>query len=309
MVTISPRITLPVLPDVGDPHVPPHIPFENYGRLLEHIAVAVRERIPVLLIGETGTGKTSLVRYLAHLTRHGFRRANHNGATTVEDIVGKILVNKDGTYWVDGVLTDAMRKGHWYLADEMNASSADINFVYHSLLDDDGYIVLPENNGEIVRPHPEFRFFGAINPSSDYTGTKEMNRALLSRFAVVRTDFPPPKTEVKIIAERTGIKSTDAERMVRFAVEVRENHAKGKFQFVLSTRDLIQWAMWYKVYGKFITSAELAFLNKVSPDDFDAVKDLVGMNFKSIDAPPSKTKTRKKEGTHPTEETTVESSS
>ena len=162
-----------------------------------------------------------LLRYLAAKTQNGFRRVNHNGATTVDDIVGKILINREGTYWVDGALVDAMRHGYWYLADEINASSAEINFVYHSLLDDDSYLVLTEHNGEIVRPHPDFRFFAAMNPSTDYVGTKELNRALLSRFAVLRMDFPPPEVEALILRTRAGIPKAIGEAMVAFAAKDR----------------------------------------------------------------------------------------
>lgn len=276
---ISPRVTLPVN-KTGNEFVPDDIPFEDHKHLLEQVAVAINNRMPVLLMGETGTGKTSLIRHLAHKTNNGFRRVNHNGATTVDDIVGKILINKEGTFWVDGVLVDAMRKGYWYLADEINAAPAEINFAYHSLLDDDGYIVLVENNGEIVKPHPNFRFFAAMNPSSDYAGTKELNKALMSRFAVMRADFSPPNIEAKILVERAGITEEQAGKIVRMAGNLRLNHAKGKSNFVLSTRDLIMWAKMLKVYGKYIVSAEMTVLNKVGAEDFESVKDLLALSFK-----------------------------
>ncbi len=252
-------------------------------KLLEGIALAVNNKMPILLIGETGSGKTSLIRYLASMTNNGFRRVNHNGGTSVEDVVGKILVNKEGTYWIDGVLLDAMRKGHWYLADELNASSAEINFVYHSLLDDDGYIVVTENQGEIVKPHKNFRFFAAMNPSHDYSGSKELNKALMSRFTVFKVDFPSPGTETKILTERTGIPEEVAQNMVKFAADVRGTHTKGSISYVLSTRDLLMWAQVYNYYKKYIPSAEMTILNKVGIDDFETIKDSLAVHFKTLD--------------------------
>lgn len=276
--------------------IPASKPFEDNKRLVEQVGISINKKLPVLLIGETGTGKTSLVRFLAHKTNNAFRRVNHNGATTVDDIVGKILVNKQGTYWIDGVLTEALRKGYWYLADEINASSADINFIYHCLLDDDGYIVLSENNGEIVKPHPNFRFFATMNPASDYTGTKELNKALMSRFIVVKTDFPSPSTEETILTRRCGIDKDVAEKMVKFAGQVRGMAAKGdKISFTLSTRELLMWADMYKIYEKFIPSAEITLLNKVGPDDFEAIKDLLGLHFKTLDEAPLKGEVPKEE--------------
>lgn len=281
---VSKTVSLTVNEGEKGEFVPDLIDFKDQKTLIERISLSINDRTPVLLIGETGTGKTSLVRYLSSMTNNGFRRVNHNGGTTVEDIVGKILVDTErGTYWIDGVLIDAMRKGHWYLADEINAASAEINFVYHSLLDDDRYIVLSENNGEIVRPHLNFKFFGAMNPTTEYAGTKEMNKALMSRFAVYKIDFPSPKTEIKILSERTGIKAELASRMVKFAASLRSQHSKQKIDYVFSTRDLIMWAQMFRHLNKYIPSAEMSVLNKVGIDDFDVVKDMLSLNFKSLD--------------------------
>lgn len=279
---ISPRVSLPQNASPS-PFTPKAMNFEDHKHILEQVAISINSNLPVLLIGETGSGKTSLIRYLAAKTGHGFRRVNHNGATTTDDIVGKLLLNEKGTFWVDGALVDAMRKGDWYLADEINAAPAEVNFAYHSLLDDDGYLVLSEHNGEIVRPHPSFRFFAAMNPSSDYAGTKELNKALLSRFLVIKTDFPAPKVEEAILKNRTGISAEQAKKLVSFAAEVRINHAKGKTNFVVSTRDLLMWAKMLTIYGKYIVSAEISVLNKVGEDDFESIKDLLGLHFKNLD--------------------------
>lgn len=260
--------------------VPRAFEFKDNQRILEQVSIAIRENMPVLLIGDTGSGKTSLVRYLADKTNNAFRRVNHNGGTTTDDIVGRILVNEKGTYWVDGVLVDAMRKGYWYLADEINIASPEINFVYHSLLDDDGYVVLAEKDGEVIRPHPNFKFFGAMNPPADYAGSKEMNKALLSRFLVVKTDFPEPKVEREILKERTGVDGRVAKKMVKFANEVRSSK---KIDYILSTRDLIMWAFLYEFYKRYIISAEMTILNKVDPGSYESVKDLLTLKFKKLD--------------------------
>lgn len=289
--TVSRGVKIPV--NVMNQHpefVPKKFDFKNQKNLLQQIAISINKRLPILLIGETGTGKTSLVRYLAYKTNHCFRRVNHNGGTTVDDINGKILINKQGTFWVDGVLIEAMRKGFWYLADEINAASSEINFVYHSLLDDDSFIVLSENKGEVVKPHPNFRFFAAMNPSQEYSGTKELNKALISRFIVFKIDFPSPNVEKQILVSRTGIKPSIAEKMIKFAAEVRANHSKGKIEFVLSTRDLIMWATMFEVYKKYIVSSEMTVLNKVNPDDFESIKDLMALHFKGLDNPTKKQK-------------------
>lgn len=283
---VTKRVSLPInqLVVKHPEFIPKEVHFEDNHKVLESVAIVTARSMPCLLIGETGTGKTSLVRHLAHHTKNAFVRVNHNGGTSIEDILGRYIINTKGeTEWVDGVLIEAMKNGYWFLADEINAASPEVNFVYHALLDDDARVVLVEKGHEVVTPHPNFRFFGAMNPPQDYAGTKELNKALLSRFAVVHIDFAPPKTEAKILVSRTGVDQDVAENMVKFAADIRVNHAKEEMRFVLSTRDLLMWATLFKIYGLYQTSAEMSVLNKVSPDDADTVKDLMGLHFKTTD--------------------------
>jgi midasin (ATPase involved in ribosome maturation) len=283
---ISDRVSLPVnTTKVRHPEfIPKNVAFEGNHYLLEQIAIAMNNSFPVLLVGETGTGKTSVVRHIARQTNNAFVRVNHNGGTSVEDIVGRYIISDGGkTVWVDGILIEAMKNGYFYHADEINACSPEILFAYHSLLDDDGYVVLVEKDMEVVVPHPNFRFFAGMNPPGDYAGTKELNKALISRFAVINVDFPAPETECKILTTRTGIPMKVAKNMVKFAGEIRATHAKEQIQFALSTRDLIMWASLFTQYGLYTPSAQMAVLNKVSPDDSQSITDMLGMNFKAVD--------------------------
>lgn len=280
---ISPIATLPIQTDAKE-FVPASPEYIGQKTALEQIAIGILANKPVLIIGDTGAGKTSAIRYLAARTKNGFRRLNLNGQTGTEEIIGKILLQNGSTYWVDGVLIDAMRKGYWVLLDELNAASPEVLFAIHSLLDDDGYIVLAEHNGEIVRPHPGFRLLAAMNPSGDYAGTKELNQALMSRFYVVKMDYPSEVTEKSILMERAKITKEAASEMVAFAKEVRKMKQDDKIQFSLSTRELIQWAELWKVYKrKYLVSAEMAILNKLAPHEISAVKDLLGLRFKKLD--------------------------
>src|ERR1041384_2188688 len=171
-VKVSKRVSLPKNDEkIDENFVPKQVVFEDNKKTLEQVAVSISKQMPVLLIGETGTGKTSLVRHLAFETGNAFVRVNHNGGTTIEDIVGRWTIDGTGsTVWIDGILIESMKKGYWFLADEINAASAEINFIYHSLLDDDCRIILAEKGNEVVVPHKNFRFFGAMNPPTEYAG-------------------------------------------------------------------------------------------------------------------------------------------
>lgn len=225
-----------------------HVPqngdmFVDHGDILKTLAIGIRDNLAVLLVGESGTGKTSAIRYLAAETGNGLRRVNLNGGTTADELVGRLLINDKGTYWVDGVLTEAMRNGEWIVLDEINAALPEVLFVLQSVMDDDGYLVLNEKDDkEIVRKHPNFRLFATCNPP-EYAGTKEMNKALLSRFAIcINAEFPNEKVELEIVNHHLGnavAQSEMAIKLVGLAGTTRKAKDEGKADYAVNTRDII----------------------------------------------------------------------
>lgn len=265
----------------------PYIPREQFyiqppQGYLEKLAYGVSHNLPVLLIGETGVGKTMGVRYLASATNNGLRRVNLNGATTVDEFLGKLLINEQGTYWVNGVLVDAMLAGDWILLDEINACLPEIAFSLHSLLDDDRMVVLMEYDGRIVRPHPDFRLFASMNPSEEgrYGGTKTLNEALLDRFPVViRMEYLPAAEEIEAVISQSG--NTDrelVERMVQVARDVREAIHNEKVFGSFSTRRVVDWARMSLSFDVH-ESARYTVLSKLSKYDAEAVEDIIGLYF------------------------------
>jgi cobaltochelatase CobS len=281
-ITIG-SIELPV--KVGNPsaYIPPEqvylFPPQGY---LEKLAYAVDNNLPALLIGETGVGKTQAVRYLAWKTQNGLRRVNLNGATTVDEFLGKLLINEKGTYWLDGVLVDAMQAGDWILLDEINACLPEIAFSLHSLLDDDRMVVLTEHDGRIVRPHPDFRIFASMNPSEEgrYGGTKMLNEALMDRFPVViRMEYLPLEKEIEAVMKQSGNEDRElVERMVKVAHDVRSAIRNEKVFGSFSTRRVIDWARMAKTFNPR-ESADYSVLSKLSSYDAEAVEDIIDLYF------------------------------
>jgi MoxR-like ATPase len=264
-------------------YIPPEqiylIPPQGY---LEKLVYAASNNQPVLLIGETGVGKTQAVRYLAWKTNNGLRRVNLNGATTVDEFLGKLLINEQGTYWIDGVLVDAMQSGDWILLDEINACLPEIAFCLHSLLDDDRMVVLTEHDGRIVRPHPDFRLFASMNPSEEgrYGGTKMLNEALMDRFpVVVRMEYLPEGEEIEAVIAQSG--NPDRElitNMVRVANDVRRAIRGEKLFGSFSTRRVIDWARMSKTFD-VRESARFTILSKMTRYDAEAVEDIIDLYF------------------------------
>jgi cobaltochelatase CobS len=243
---------------------------------LEKLAYAVAENLPGLLIGETGVGKTQAVRYLAWKTNNGLRRVNLNGATTVDEFLGKLLINEQGT------LVDAMQAGDWMLLDEINACLPEIAFCLHSLLDDDRMVVLTEHDGRIIRPHKNFRLFASMNPSEEgrYGGTKMLNEALMDRFPVViRMEYLPAEQEVEAVLQQSDTNDRElVERMVQVANDVRQAIQNEKIYGSFSTRRIIDWARMAKRF-EVREAAQFTVLSKMSSFDAKAVEDILDLYF------------------------------
>lgn len=251
-----------------------------------HIAVlenAIRVNTPTLLVGHTGLGKTTLVRELAN--RHGvtlIRLSVHSGITA-DEILGKWLADAGSTLWQDGLLVQAMKSPKtWIVFDEINACPADVLFALHSLLDDDRHVTLLEKRGEIVRPHADFRFFATMNPQDDYTGTKDMNMAFMSRFnAVIEIEPYMPEVEVKILMSK-GLKQDTAEKLVSTANKLRDMKKVDDIMYFCGTRDIISTGLMIDGGVDISVAFQYGIFNKMSNDDRTFVKGKVpDFNFKT----------------------------
>lgn len=211
-------------------------------RNLNFLKHAIEHNVNTLLVGETGTGKTSMIRELAAHHKRQVVRFTLTGETTVDDFVGKYELEEQKTIWKDGVLLTALKKGHWLVVDEINAALPEILFVLHSLLDDDRYVMVASHEGEIVKPHKNFRFFATMNPMDEYAGTKDMNKAFMSRFdMILEVGYPENAQEVDILTNKTGVDRNKAFAMVSVAQKLRDLKKDHKIFYTCSTRDLIQW--------------------------------------------------------------------
>ena len=244
------------------------------------LAIAIKNNIPALLIGETGTGKTSAVKELAYKLGQNYTRISLTGYTTPDELIGSKSVKDGATYYEAGILTRAMTEGHICVLDELNAISPDCSFIIHSLLDDERKISLP--NGDIIKPHPDFRIFATINP--DYEGTKSLNRAFLDRFGIlVFVQILTPANEEKLLTERTGISGDMAKKLIATAWLNRKAYTENKTMTLISTRSLLQVA---ELLNEGLTPADAyrtAIVNKARIDEHRAFMDFFNLIFKTTE--------------------------
>ena len=217
---------------------------ENLGRL----GRSIRMNENVLMVGSTGVGKTSLVKYLAALTNNELRRINLSDMTDNTELIGGYKPSKDGHFeWQDGIITEALRKGQWLLLDEVNLADPAILERLNSLLDDDRFITLTEKSNEVVKADPNTRIFATMNPSS-YSGRKELSEAMLNRFNLVYQDPYPPEELVQILEAKSGgkIDKKTLMQMVMFhnaVADMADHRQIGKRDgpYPYTIRDLEKW--------------------------------------------------------------------
>lgn len=214
---------------------------------LDLIRLSAKNELHALLIGPTGVAKTSAVAEIAEEFGRTVVRAPITGETTTNEFVGRYeLESIDGaskTVWVNGPLLDAVENGHWFVADEVNMALPEILSLLHPLLDHDKVVIVSQRNGQVVKPHPDFRFFATMNPVDEYAGTKELNKAFMSRFPMILYfDYPAVDVEARIIKGHTGMDDNTASILAEMGLGLRDLKKSGRSNYVCSTRDLIYCA-------------------------------------------------------------------
>ena len=233
---------------------------------------ALHDMHPILLLGETGVGKTTIVRELAKEKGKEMVRLSLSGNISREELVGKYELIDGNTVWRDGALITAMRNGTWVVLDEVNAAAPEVMFALHGVLDDERAVVLQEKDGERVVAHENFRVFATMNPDT-YSGTKIINQAFYSRFIVFTINHLPPELEVDMLMEQTGVDKTVASEIVSVADKLRALKKEDRIEFFCSTRDILMAARLTKRGLDVNKAVQFAVTSKMSPTDIEETLD------------------------------------
>ncbi|MET0379310.1 MAG: CbbQ/NirQ/NorQ/GpvN family protein [Spongiibacteraceae bacterium] len=200
---------------------------------------AHREKLPLMLKGPTGCGKTRFVEYMAwRLQRPLITIACHEDMTAA-DLVGRHLLNNDGTHWQDGPLTRATRAGAICYLDEIVEAHQDTVVVIHPLTDARRLLPLERNN-ELVHAHPDFQLVVSYNPGYQHFA-KQLKESTKQRFVALDFQWPEPAVEAQIIVAEADVDNHLAETLVTLAAHSRNLVGKGLAEG-FSTRMLIHAA-------------------------------------------------------------------
>ena len=214
----------------------------------------------LFVTGPSGCGKSSTLREWCARTGTPLYAVTANGRLEFQDLVGRVALESDGnggtrTSFVYGPLAQAMKTGGLFLLDELDLLDPSVCAGLNGVLDGSG-LMIPENAGEYIAPHPAFRFAATGNSSGSgdssgvYAGVMVQNAALMDRFTVVRADWLPRRRESALVAAVPGGASGETlELMMNFAESVRAEQGPLGVSKPLTTRSLRRWSAYIAAYG------------------------------------------------------------
>ncbi len=212
---------------------------------------------PLYLFGPSGSGKTSVIKQLAAKLNYPVFEINGHSRLEYLDMVGHLSLQNGSMQFEYGPLALAMKYGGLFLLNEIDlidpATAAGLNSVL-----DGAPLCIPENGGELIKPHENFRFAATANTNggsdetSSYNGTLKQNLAFMDRFYLCEAPYPTVDTELKLLAKvQPNLPEMVRSKMVEFANEVRnlfvgnikdEFDCTQKIDITFSTRTLLRWA-------------------------------------------------------------------
>ncbi|MEK7261396.1 MAG: CbbQ/NirQ/NorQ/GpvN family protein [Pseudomonadota bacterium] len=199
--------------------------YEPFDKEIELFQAAYQNRLPVLLKGPTGCGKTRFMEHMAWRLKRPLITVSCHDDLTASDLVGRYLISGGETVWVDGPLARAVRTGAICYLDEIVEARKDTTVVIHPLADDRR--VLPiEKTGELLQAGAEFCLAISYNPGYQSV-LKDLKQSTRQRFVAIEFNYPSAELEQKIIRKETGANQALAEKLVKFAAMTRNLKGNG----------------------------------------------------------------------------------
>jgi len=232
--------------------------YRPIGDEIALFTAAYHQHIPVLLKGPTGCGKTRFVEYMAWQLGRPLAAAKGNGENqeelkdgavrvplvtiachedlTASDLVGRYLLDANGTRWMDGPMTRAVKAGAILYLDEVVEARKDTTVLIHPLTDHRR--ILPvEKTGSIIEADDRFLLCVSYNPGYQ-SALKDLKHSTRQRFISIEFYYPPPGIETEIIQRESGCSKEHADSLAKLGEKIRNLEDHG-LQEGASTRLLI----------------------------------------------------------------------
>ncbi len=233
-------------------------------------------RMPMMLKGPTGCGKTRFVEYMAWKLNKPLITLACNEDMTASDLVGRYLLDADGTRWQDGPLTLAVRYGAICYLDEVVEARQDTTVVIHPLTD--ARRVLPlEKKNELVSAHPDFQLVISYNPGYQSI-LKDLKQSTKQRFGALDFGFPARDIEIEIVSHEAGIGPDLAAKLVAVAERARNLKGHG-LEEGISTRMLIYAGSLIAQGAEPVAACHVTLIKPIT-DDPD-IRDALGATIRA----------------------------
>jgi nitric oxide reductase NorQ protein len=238
--------------------------YQEQGNEVALYEAAYDARLPVMIKGPTGCGKSRFIEHMAWKLGKPLITVACNEDMTASDLVGRYLLDADGTRWLDGPLTVAARIGAICYLDEIVEARQDTTVVIHPLTDHRRQLPL-DKKGELIDAHPDFQLVISYNPGYQSL-MKDLKQSTKQRFSALDFEYPDTKTEVTIVAKEAGVNDEMAGKLVKVAHAARNLKGHGLDEGI-STRLLVYAAT---LMDKGISATDACRMAMVRPITDDA---------------------------------------
>jgi len=237
--------------------------YQAHGREVALYEAAYRNRLPVMVKGPTGCGKSRFIEYMAWKLNKPLITVACNEDMTASDLVGRYLLEANGTRWLDGPLTVAARIGAICYLDEIVEARQDTTVVIHPLTDHRRVLPL-DKKGELIEAHPDFQLVISYNPGYQSL-MKDLKQSTKQRFTAFDFDYPPADLETTILARETGLDEATAGKLVKIGQTARNLKGHGLDEGI-STRLLVYAATLIKDGVDPLDACRMALVRPITDD-------------------------------------------
>jgi len=193
--------------------------YQATGKETEIFVHSYRNKIPFLLKGPTGTGKSRFIEFMAHQLNKKLITISCHEETSSTDLIGRFIIKGAETVWLDGPLTTAVKEGSIIYLDEIAEARPDVIVAIHSLTDHRRLLFI-DKLGETIQAHDDFMLVASFNPGYQ-RGFKELKPSTRQRFIAVSFDYPESKIEAEILVNETKIDHDTAKKLVAIGNKIR----------------------------------------------------------------------------------------
>jgi len=250
--------------------------YKATGKELDVFTKTFENKLPLLLKGPTGTGKSRFVEFAAHQCNLPLITISCHEETSSTDLIGRYIIKGAETVWIDGPLTIAVKKGYILYLDEVAEARPDVIVAIHSLTDHRRELYI-DKLGETIKAHEKFMLIASFNPGYQ-KGYKELKPSTRQRFVALSFHYPSEKAEVEILLNETKIDENTAKSLVKIAQKIRNLSELGLSETV-STRLLVDAAQLIAGNLPKRLSVEVAILQPLTDEEetLMALRDLANL--------------------------------